>query len=1098
MPFVMRSESELKVRLICFGGPCLKVDGKTVAVSTQQQNLLALFSAATFPRLPRQEVMNLLWRAGTEGLLRRRLNQLVYSLNNRLPDCRLLTTERETLTIKEPLWRDVDALVNDVRNGRLKRAIRILQRRFLPQLVQWPTSEFEEWLQLQHRQVRGAVRKAAAQRWADAQGRAEMTDALDAARLLAILDPKDESALRRLMESLLRAGRPEEAEAAARSFEEMMGVGEQAPYVLERETRDLVSRLKEPSIAWSLRNNSSEPRLIGRERELRFLRDGLRHLHADGPRAMLVTGEGGIGKTRLVNEVLLDAQVAGAWILRGRGAEMERGIPLNGLLQALGDEQVGRTIHLLEEPWLSVVLGLLPEFLQPDDSLRAPSIQQRHIPRRTFEALLRLIQLMAEERPVVFFLDDLQWADETSLTALRYIHQRWERGALLTVLACRTESIVPRSPLAVFLRTLRADTYLTEIGLTELAPDSAHALVQWVCAEAGEEIDPELIVRLAGGSPFFLIELALEWAAGRMTRTSDPPPHLSELPLSIRQLLDQRLRELSAAAQLLLDSLAVLAVPIEPWQLAPFTGMPHLATIEGVELLRRLHLIRTDKSGQVMLRHDLVQQEVYRRIDKVRRALLHGRAASVIQAATARPPVDQVAIHYDRAHDRRNALKYSLLAGTKAEEAGAVKEAIQYLRIANDNVEQPGDRAEITRRLGLLYYLSRDFERAPDFLRLAANRLSARDRGGAALSAEVKRLDILRHSEALNLEQTIAKLEEVKRRAHSGNHPKALVEALDLEIHLLARSGDTVGVRAVIEEASALADEAPPEVECAALCISALSTFYGCPAVAQQAAQRAVALAYKHEIRNVQLKAINCQLVVMLNDGTLNQPEGQRLFSQIAALSRKSGDLLACFYPEMNRGVWLTKCGAVEQATEAFERAGSIIRASTEVAARLFLTYNQGLLLTKAGHFEHAAKAFNSVMEQLTLSSGVQIQQLTCAGLGLCAIQGGKLSEALEWRDRIGPLPSVWHFNPSLIIAFQSRLLLAQNKPAAALDHVAAVAERLKPRLTTAWLELKLEECRVAARLSSQCAHERAVEPRRKAEQLGIAGMVRGFSRYCS
>ena len=215
------------------------------------------------------------------------------------------------------------------------------------------------------------------------------------------------------------------------------------------------------------------------------------------------SGEGGIGKTRLLDE--LAARAGDALVLTGRASELERELPFGVWEDALSDHAAFLGVDRLERlvgdqlPELAAVLplvGRVPAGLQ----------DERY---RTHRAVRALLEGLATTRPVVLALDDLQWADDSSLETIAALLRRPPRGSILLVLAFRPAPVRPL--LATALATAERDGRVIEHPLRTLSFADAQSLL-------GDGIPAPVrgeIFEAGGGNPFFLQQLARQHAAGR-------------------------------------------------------------------------------------------------------------------------------------------------------------------------------------------------------------------------------------------------------------------------------------------------------------------------------------------------------------------------------------------------------------------------------------------------------------------------------------------------------------------------------------------------------------------------------------------------------
>src|SRR5215211_3352246 len=182
---------------------------------------------------------------------------------------------------------------------------------------------------------------------------------------------------------------------------------------------------------------------VGRSEEFGILVEEY-HSARESARAVAVSGEAGIGKTRLVEQFLSWALAEGADVLKGTAFEATGGLPYGPWVGALR-ERVDRERapdDLLDDVWLSELSRLLPELEERYPDLPPPTSDETAAKARLFEAVAALVAALAERKPIVLFVDDVQWADAATFDLLRYASRRWaEEGApVLLVMAARTET----------------------------------------------------------------------------------------------------------------------------------------------------------------------------------------------------------------------------------------------------------------------------------------------------------------------------------------------------------------------------------------------------------------------------------------------------------------------------------------------------------------------------------------------------------------------------------------------------------------------------------------------------------------------------------
>jgi AAA ATPase domain/Bacterial transcriptional activator domain len=442
------------------------------------------------------------------------------------------------------------------------------------------------------------------------------TDA--AASLVAAMcerNPYDESALRLLMESHSAAGRPALAIAAYGQLRKRLG--EELGVDPARETEELYLRiLRQDTEAGAGTDQDPAPRamagatpsLPGRERELRVMNAALERAAADGIQLLLIEGEAGIGKSRLLRTWAASAAAAGARVLFAECDELERSLPLQPLADALDG-------YLRTLPTSAAVLAALG----PQHALLAPMLRAAPPPSEPakldpvsgqaalFAALLAVFERLAAGTPVALLVDDLHVADGASLAWLHFAARRGTAVRLLLVGALRPEE-------SLGLPQARR----MSLGPLDLA--AARMVV-------GEERAAELHAR-SGGHPLFLVELAAVQAGA--------------MPSSLREAIIARSRRSGADAASTLNTAALLGSPVDLDLLAAVLQRSPLELLTHLEEGARRGLLQ-ERAASFAFRHELVRDALAASVGAARRVVLYREAA---HALAARPEPEPLQLAY--------------------------------------------------------------------------------------------------------------------------------------------------------------------------------------------------------------------------------------------------------------------------------------------------------------------------------------------------------------------------------------------------------------------------------------------------------------------
>jgi DNA-binding winged helix-turn-helix (wHTH) protein len=501
---------------------------------------------------------------------------------------------------------------------------------------------------------------------------------------------------------------------------------------------------------------------VGRRSELSRLEAELGTARAGRSRVVLVAGEPGIGKTRLVEELLARASDHGCAVAWGRcheDVDMPAYWPWSQAARALVERLApgglaGEEQHLLERVLPGVrVPGAGALDTSPSDSFAR------------FDLWTRLLAALARRAPLVVALDDLQWADSASLLLLRFLARERPAIPLLVVGTFRDAEARGRGdglPLAELAggRDVLALGALDEVELAALA---------------GGRGDPASIAslhRLTGGNPYFAVEILGALGAAPLADAA-----ARSLPRTVRGFVADRVARLAAPVRALLEAAAVLGEALPAQRLAGIAP-------EGTEVAPALHalvaggLLRPRGPGELAFAHALVREVVYDALPDLEKASLHERAVRAIEAEGARagaaPPVETLARHAAAAVEHRaragaapdarllrGALRHAERAARHAAEIGAWEEAARHAARALALPGVASVPADLAIALGEAQMQSGQLDAGTRTLRAAAG-LARRRRSWSAL-ARIALARVGRFGRSLAAEdaESLALLDEV-------------------------------------------------------------------------------------------------------------------------------------------------------------------------------------------------------------------------------------------------------------------------------------------------------------------------------------------------
>jgi DNA-binding CsgD family transcriptional regulator/tetratricopeptide (TPR) repeat protein len=422
----------------------------------------------------------------------------------------------------------------------------------------------------------------------------------------------------------------------------------------------------------------SSPVFVGRETALATLATGLDAAEAGHGSAVLVAGESGIGKSRLVAELGSRARERGFTVLTGECIELAEGdLPfaaLVGALRSLWRESDGDARAILGER-SEELSRLLPE-LGSGDPTAMEEGEEAGAQARLFERLLGVFTALARETPSLVVIEDLHWADRSTRDFIAFLVRNFRRERLLLLATYRSDELHRRHPVRPFVLELERSGQATRV---DLEPFDAGELAQQLTAITGTVPDAGSVERLlvrTDGNPFFAEELVAASLAPE-----------AALPDSLRDALMLRVEALSDRAQSLLRIAAVGGRTVDHSLLALISPLGEVELNQGLrEAISGYVLVQEPGTAGFSFRHALLREAVYEDLLPGERRALHVALAEVLSghpelAGGPAAGAAEIAHHWYQAHELPAALRTSIEAGLAAERIHATAEAgIHYQR----------------------------------------------------------------------------------------------------------------------------------------------------------------------------------------------------------------------------------------------------------------------------------------------------------------------------------------------------------------------------------------------------------------------------------
>jgi DNA-binding SARP family transcriptional activator len=671
--------------------------------------------------------------------------------------------------------------------------------------------------------------------------------------------------------------------------------------------------------------------MMGRDDDLRSLEALLRSADARVPSCASIVGEPGIGKSRLAAELAESARVAGATVLVGRCSQDEGAPPL--------------------WPWTSVFQGLGRELEtethQEDDGARF----------RSWDVIVRTLLEEARSRTLVVILDDLHWADPSSLRVLRLLIENAE-GARLLVVSTWRDRPEPSGHLAGVAEAL-ARRHALRLHLTGLTTDELSVVVGAVAHSTPSATEAQALLARTDGNPFFLVEYArLAEDRGDLAALLDE----TNPPSAVSEVLARRVGLLPDDTRRLLPLASVIGRQVDLPTLAQVAGSDPDDVLDSLDAALSAGLLRDDGAESFRFAHALVRDTLYTAIPPTRRARVHGRVAESLEDVPAKET--EVARHWlaaGPAHAGR-AWRAAVIAADGARRVYAYEEAAVLLRDALTALTQDS-AATATDRYDLLLALTEALRLAGDW---AAARVVAHD--------------------AIAMAETLGDV-TLLARAATATSTDAVWQAA---AHGVVDDFTVAALRRALDELPAQ-DSA---IRCSVMLALATEIYYGSTSREREAlAEEAVAMARRLGEPALLLRACQMAFVSIWRPGTGQQR--RLLVEEAVGIAEQLGDEFALTLALTMKAAVASELGDIRTQREVSERARRRAERQRHVYALMLLDTLDVPWLAMAGRFEEAEAALGhlgSLGERITMT---QYDQAVAGAMLMLVLWQGRAADVL-------------------------------------------------------------------------------------------------------
>jgi tetratricopeptide (TPR) repeat protein/transcriptional regulator with XRE-family HTH domain len=717
------------------------------------------------------------------------------------------------------------------------------------------------------------------------------------------------------------------------------------------------------------------PPLAGRTAELAQM---ARHLAGEGAPLLLLSGEPGIGKSRLLRETADRALNAGWCVVEGGCQRRGGGEPYAPIVDALVGYIARQSPARLRADvqgcaWL---VRLLPELVQafvvPAPAWVLPADQER---RLIFAAVRRLLGNVAGPAGTLLVLDDLQWAGADALDLLAVLARSQDQPPLRIVGAYRDTETTPHHPLGMLLADLAPAGAVRQLEVTPLDAPAAAALLAGLftalgVADEGADLRAPLI-RRAGGVPFFLVSCAqgisaqVADATGVAERAPSEPASgaVQRLPWDVAQSIRQRLILLPQAARDVVSAAATVGRVVSHVLLEAVMVMPEAELVAALEALHQARLLVEAGSDSYQFAHDLIREAVISDLSAARSKTLHRRIAQAMERMPGEPPVEALVYHYRQAGDQEKTIVYLERTAERAHATRAHVEEVSSYQELVDRLEALGRVAGLGaayEKLAGALLSAACFDAALSVLDRAIELYRSRHdlEGLGRVLAYVGKAHAQRGTAQLGLDRLLPFVDELDARAISAQTLAALFIA---QAHLFAFSGQ---FSAQLEAASRATDLA-------------------------RAAHDNYLLAQAELYRGEALGLL------------LRVQESLQVLEQVVPLAEAAGDLLTLSEALNNVAQTYENQGEFDKSMPFMERALEVAEQLGDPVQMALLTCNRGQSAFYMGAWDAAHDYHERAVALMSQLDKSLISAYPFGGLGLLLLSKGQREMGIAYLSEL-------------------------------------------------------------------------------------------------
>jgi diguanylate cyclase (GGDEF)-like protein len=498
---------------------------------------------------------------------------------------------------------------------------------------------------------------------------------------------------------------PEDGEDPATLFD----IADRALYVRKRRGRNGVCGKSDVVDEIEALKPAFCPELVGREKDLSRLKEQLTFSFDKKGSVVFLSGESGVGKTRLLNEFSESARRRGVSLLSGRCFGEPTSFPYQSFKDAIskyfgsGDDKTREALGDLPDVYRDELLDLIPE-LAGMDIRKGPRVDlpSNNGKLRLFDAVRLFLLRISEERPLILILDDFHLADEPSTQLLHYLARSLKESRVLICVAYREEELEPmkegRKPLAETVHSMRGEGLFSSMTLSRLSQNETSKMIELIVNS--DKFPQSFSARLfqeTEGNPLFVEEVLKSLIeTGKVRTVSDlDKVELDKIgiPAAIRDVVQRRLDMLDPETNQILSFASVIGHRFDFGVLLSMGELNEGHLLELIDRALRSQLIVEEGRDAFRFSHRMIDETIYDGIAKRKRMMLHrvaGESLEKVHAGKLDEFVTDLSFHFLQAEDWAKVFKYCRLAGNRAKAVYANDNALLGYQTALDAFSRLG------------------------------------------------------------------------------------------------------------------------------------------------------------------------------------------------------------------------------------------------------------------------------------------------------------------------------------------------------------------------------------------------------------------------